>query len=75
MRTMAATRSSSVESATRVDAGASEGSAQLGLAALGRLLVATPERRIVGVDVELLAGLGSSRSIGPTSGSSTSRGS
>ena len=58
IRTIAATRSSSVESATASTPARRNASLQLGLAPVGRLLEPTPEPLVVRVDVELLAGLG-----------------
>ena len=58
IRTIASTRSSSVDERHGVDAGALEGVAERRLAPFGRLAEASPERRVVRVDVELLAGLG-----------------
>jgi len=58
MRTMARTRSSSVESASASTPARLKATVHFRLAPAGRLLEAAPEARVVGVDIELLAGLG-----------------
>ena len=58
IRTIARTRSSSVERDSGIDPGPPERPGDRGLALRGGGLEALPEAPVVGVDVELLAGLG-----------------
>ena len=73
MRTIASTRSSSVESETASTPDRRKASLKVASRRVRGLSEAAPEALVVGVDVELLAGLGVLHDQRPTSGSSTSR--